>query len=62
MIDVDAHVWYWTAAGMRQGVGRGTGYIDVREVEELLQQAHARGAKLAMERLATGVARAMDEG
>lgn len=43
-MEVDARVWFWTPAGMRQsrqGVAYG-GYIEVREVERLLEEADNR--------------------
>lgn len=46
MAEVDAHVFYWTQHGMRSNTGvssRATGYIEVAEVERLLEEAHARG-------------------
>jgi hypothetical protein len=45
---VDANVWYWTPEGMRENPstrGGKTGYIEARQVERLLEEAHARGVR-----------------
>lgn len=41
-MEIEAHLWYWTEHGMRRG-GVGNGYIEKREVESLLEEAHRRG-------------------
>jgi hypothetical protein len=48
MAEITAHVYYWTPAGMREGGGPDTygsvfGYVEVREVERLLEEAHRKG-------------------
>lgn len=47
MIEVEARLLYWTAQGMRATVPApgGEGYIERREVERLLEEAHARGKR-----------------
>ena len=45
---VDARVLHWTAMGMRESGGIGD-YIEVREVERLLEEAHARGKREGVE-------------
>lgn len=49
---VDANVWYWTATGMHSHPEgpHTTGYVEVREVERLLEEAHARGITQGLER------------
>lgn len=42
MAVVDARVLHWTATGMRETGGIGD-YIEKREVERLLEEAHQRG-------------------
>ena len=43
-MEVDAQVWYWTPAGMREFVKTSAeGYIAKRDVERLLEDAHRRG-------------------
>jgi hypothetical protein len=44
---VDAEVWVWTSTGMRRYPGSDGGYITVRDVERLLEEAHARGRRQA---------------
>ena len=39
---VNARVLHWTATGMRESGGIGD-YIEVRDAERLLEEAHARG-------------------
>jgi hypothetical protein len=39
---VDAVVYHWTATGMRETGGIGE-YIEKREAERLLEEAHRRG-------------------
>lgn len=50
---VDANVWYWTATGMHSHPEgpHTTGYVEVREVERLLQEAHGRGMQQERERV-----------
>ena len=48
---VDARVLHWTAMGMREAGGIGD-YIEVREAERLLEQAHARGVQAGLEKAA----------
>jgi hypothetical protein len=43
---VDAQVWHWTPAGMRLTGSTHEGYITVREVERLLEEAHAAGMRM----------------
>jgi hypothetical protein len=42
---VDAEVWHWTQNGMRRGEfpTLTAGYIQVRDAERLLAEAHERG-------------------
>ena len=42
---VDAEVWHWTPNGMRRGEfpTLTAGYIQVRDAERLLAEAHERG-------------------
>jgi hypothetical protein len=49
-MEVEAHIFYWTPTGMsqRRHSVDGEGYIARREVEELLEQAHARGKRQGM--------------
>jgi hypothetical protein len=47
-VEVDANVFHWTPGGMKPGRAlHGTGYIKEREVERLLEEAHARGKRQA---------------
>lgn len=46
---VDANVWYWTAKGMTTRDTGEVGYIERREVERLLEEAHARGKRQGLE-------------
>lgn len=47
MAEVDAHVYYWSPHGMteRPSVWSTVRYVEVREVERLLEAAHARGQR-----------------
>jgi hypothetical protein len=40
---VDAQVWHWSRGGMAPGSTDGNSYIELREVERLLEEAHQRG-------------------
>jgi hypothetical protein len=40
-MEIDANIVYWTEVGMRPR-GHGEGYITVREVERLLEEADER--------------------
>jgi hypothetical protein len=40
-MEVDAEIFYWTEVGMRKR-GYGEGYITVKEVERLLEEADER--------------------
>lgn len=42
-MEVDAHVWYWTPTGMREHIDAPTGYIEKREVIQLLENAFRAG-------------------
>lgn len=50
-MEVEAHVWYWTKDGMREiaETPNRVGYIEKREVERMLEEAHTRGHRLALE-------------
>lgn len=47
MAEVDAHVYYWSPSGMTESpqVAGAVRYIEVREAERLLEEAHARGQR-----------------
>lgn len=47
MAEVDAHVYYWSSGGMTETppVASAVRYIEVREAERLLEEAHARGQR-----------------
>lgn len=47
MAEVDAHVYYWSPAGMTEKppIANAVRYIEVREAETLLEEAHARGQR-----------------
>jgi hypothetical protein len=51
VIEIEAPVFYWTPGGMsrRRYHTDSVGYIEVREVEQLLEQAHARGKRQGRE-------------
>lgn len=62
---VDAHIWYWTPRGMREGsrlAGNPTGYIEVREVERLLEEADVRRLNQERARCADEIERRRDTG
>jgi hypothetical protein len=48
---VDVEVWHWTAQGMRKSGDPSTtwmhcgGYVTVRDLERLLEEAHERGRR-----------------
>ncbi|HEX2242686.1 MAG TPA: hypothetical protein VHK27_05450 [Gammaproteobacteria bacterium] len=53
-MEVEAHVWYWTPNGMSErysASGGKTGYIEAREVERLLEQAHEKGKQEVLRKL-----------
>lgn len=49
---VDAHVFYWSQHGMSttQQSPHAVGYVQVGEVERLLEEAHRLGSIVAVER------------
>lgn len=49
---VEAHVFYWTEHGMSttRPLSHAVGYVQVGEVERLLEEAHRRGSTVAVER------------
>lgn len=53
MSTVEAHLWYWTPAGMRERPAGpsllATAYVEVSEAERLLEEAHRRGYQQALE-------------
>ena len=46
MVEITVEVFTWTPEGMRPSTDTREGYIPVREVERLLEEAHARGANV----------------
>lgn len=58
---VDAEVWHWTAHGMRRGGTHG-GYITVRDVERLLEEADVRRLTQEQQRREDEVERRRDTG
>jgi hypothetical protein len=40
---IDVQVWHWESTGMRPGSRDGNSYVEVREAELLLEEAHRRG-------------------
>lgn len=56
MVEVEAHVRYWTADGMRESVHGSTcfsvtGYIEKSEVVRLLEEAHERGRRVGQDEI-----------
>lgn len=46
---IDAEIYRWTATGMVRCEAESFGWIRVREVERLLEEAHARGRRQGIE-------------
>lgn len=46
---IDVEIYRWTATGMVRCEAESFGWIRVREVERLLEEAHARGRRQGLE-------------
>jgi hypothetical protein len=60
MATVEAHLFYWSSEGMRPAKVMtalyGAAYVQVEEVERLLEEAHARGRREGAQVVAAVVA------